>query len=581
MTRITPALRRATALVAGSAVAAGGCYAVLGASTGNASSHREAPLIAGDPVADNTDTYAFVSPDAPDTVTLIANWYPNQEPAGGPNFYPWAESDEALYYIKLDTDGDAVADITYEWAFTTIDARGDVDYPDTDPPTVEDPGDAEADGSFLYNNGPVESFDDATLLFKQTYDLTAIDGAGVRVPLFVDQPVAPSRVGDASMPNYEALRDEAVVTGAGDAAGLTSFVGQAEDPFFLDLRAFDLLYGGDLSEVGYDTLARYNVNSVALQVPIELLTDPDAPTDPVVGIWSTTDRASITTRDVGAADPSGDFVQVSRLGNPLVNELVLSAPLKDTFNSIPPDQDATVADGAAVAKVLDPELPTLLNAIYGLDITEEDRSDLLAIFLTGLNGLNQPEAPTASEQLRLNTSIAPSAEPNRLGVLAGDNAGFPNGRRLADDVVDIALQAVAGAVTVDETGAPTGVTLVPALAAGDAVDANQVAFGETFPYLALPISGSAVQAAAPTVTETATATETQTATATTTATVTQNAGARGPRSGAMPRGGIDTGDARSASQLPVALAGAGVLILGLGGYTTVALRKRRAVGLHR
>ncbi|WP_460433982.1 DUF4331 domain-containing protein [Angustibacter speluncae] len=555
--------RRGLAATGGLALAAA-AVAALAPSSSTASSHREAPLVAGDPLVDNTDTYAFVSPDAPDTVTLIANWIPFQEPSGGPNFFPWAEGDEARYNIKVDTDGDAVPDLTYRWEFTSIDTRGDVDYPLPGQPQ----GDPDADGSFIYNNGQVTSFDDATLLFKQTYTLTVIDAAGTETELIADAPVAPSHVGDASMPDYQALRDEAVVD-VGD--GITSFVGQAEDPFFLDLRVFDLLYGGDLSESGNDTLARYNVSSIALQVPIESLGLADG--DPVIGVWSTTDRASITTRAAdGTSAASGPFVQVSRLGNPLVNEVVIPANLKDAFNALAPEDDASV--DAAVNKVLNPEVPYLLNAIYGLDIPQTPRNDLATIFLTGLNGLNQPADVTPSEQLRLNTSIAPTAEPNRLGVLAGDNQGFPNGRRLTDDVVDIALQAVAGAVSVDADGAPTGVSIVEPLAAGDGVDENQVAFGDSFPYLALPNSGSSVGAVAPGATTTVTETVTATAGG-------GGAGGGGGGGGAiMPTGGIDTGDARPASGRSALVASGAIVLVAVGGVATYALRRKRSLGQH-
>ena len=554
--------RRGLGAAGALAVAAAG-VAALAPLSSTASSHREAPLVAGDPLVDNTDTYAFVSPDAPDTVTLIANWIPFQEPSGGPNFYPWAEADEARYNIKLDTDGDAVPDVTYRWEFTTIDDRDAVDYPLAGQPQ----GDPDADGSFIYNIGPVTSFDDPDLLFKQTYTLTAIDGAGNEDVLVDGAPVAPSHVGDASMPDYQALRDEAVVD-VGD--GITSFVGQAEDSFFLDLRVFDLLYGADLSESGNDTLARYNVNSVALQVPIDSL----GLTDDIMGVWSTTDRASLTTRAAdGTSTPSGDFVQVSRLGQPLVNELVIPAGLKDAFNALEPENDASVTP--AVNKVLNPEVPYLLNAIYGLEIPETPRQDLFSIFLTGLNGLNQPADVTPSEMLRLNTAIAPSAEPNRLGVLAGDNAGFPNGRRLTDDVVDIALQAVAGAVSVDDTGAPTGVAIVEPLAAGDGVDENQVAFGDAFPYLALPNSGSSVGAVAPG--ETTTVTETVTATA---GGGSGGGGGGGGGGEVMPTGGIDTGDARPASGGSALVASGAILGIALGGVATYALRRKRSLGQH-
>ncbi len=585
--------QRAGTVVVASALAVGGSALALGATVGSASSHREAPMIAADPAADNTDTYAFLSPeDDGETTTLIANWYPNQEPGGGPNFYPWATDDEARYTIKVDNDADAVADITYVWEFQNVDVRGDADYPDGSPDAVPP---LPADGSFLYNNGPVTSFDDATLLFKQTYTLTEIVEGGDTTVLLDGAPVAPSHVGDASMPDYQALRDEAVVPLDGEPG--TSFVGQAEDPFFLDLRVFDLLYGGDLSEVGYDTLAPFNVNSVALQVPTASLLgaatyddDDDVSTpevvDPTIGIWSTTDRASVSTLDgAGSKVSTGPFVQVSRLGNPLVNEVVIPANLKDGFNALAPANDATVE--LAVNKVLNPELPYLLDAVYGLPVKETPRNDLFTIFLTGVTGINRPLSDTAqpSEVLRLNTSIPVSAEQDRLGVLAGDAQGFPNGRRLTDDVVDIALQAVAGAVDVDADGAPTGVNPVAALAAGDAVDANNVEFSDTFPYLALPNSGSQERAVVevpgptttvpgPTVTVT-TGAVAPTATATATTTVRPGSGPTGP----APRGGIQTGLASTdggPSAGGLALMGVAVLALGAGGYAAVARRRRQA-----
>ncbi|WP_344746188.1 DUF4331 domain-containing protein, partial [Streptosporangium vulgare] len=243
---------------------------------------------------------------------------------------------------------------------------------------------------------------------------------------------------------------------------------------------FDLLYGGDLSEVGQDTLKGYNVHSLALQLPkdeIALRGDPKR--NPVVGVWSTVDKWS----------PKG-YVQVSRLGQPLVNEVVVPAGLKDAFNALPPDQDAGIP--AVVKRVTEPEVPKLLEAIYGLKAPKTPRDDLVEIFLTGIAKKNGPIKADLnsqslnkdagklrpSEMLRLNMAIPPAATPNRLGVLAGDPQGFPNGRRLGDDVVDIALQAMAGA-------ARTG-RLVDALAAGDKVDANDKSFGTVFPYIPLP-----------------------------------------------------------------------------------------------
>jgi len=462
-------LRTSTVAIVGSALAFGSSFALLGPLSGNASSHREAPLIANDAQADNTDTYAFVSPDQASTVTVVANWLPFSEPGGGPNFYPWAT--QARYEINLDTDGDSNADITYRWEFQNDDKRG-------------------ADkGTFLYNNGPVTSLTDPNLLFKQTYTLTEIRG-GASKTLIQGGKVAPSHTGTASMPNYFQLRKQAI-TGfvAGSGKG-RNYVGQADDPFFLDLRVFDLLYGGNLSETGADTLNGFNVNSIVLQVPKADLGFKNGET--VVGVWSTTSRPSIRTQGAdGSQKYDGKYVQVSRLGNPLVNELVVPANLKDTFNAIPPSVDRTVKP--VVDKVLDPEVPKLIEAIYGIKAPATPRNDLAAIFLTGLKGLNQPKNVVPSEQLRLNTAIAPSRKPNRLGVLAGDNAGFPNGRRLADDVVDIAIQAVEGAVTVNADGSPKAVNIVKPLATGDKVNVNDRVFAPTFPYLALPWSGSRVR----------------------------------------------------------------------------------------
>ena len=451
----------------------------------DASSHREAPLIAGDPRADNTDVYAFVSPDKPHTVTLIANWIPFEEPNGGPNFFPFA--DDTRYNIKIDNDGDALADLTYTWVFDTVIRN--------------------ADGQFLYNTGPVETLDDPDLNVYQTYDLTVTDGDGATTVLLGngdgvntdgDPIAAPSLVGAASIPDYTPIRDQATYNIPD--VGIT-YAGQADDPFFADLRVFDLLYGADASLVGEDTLAGYNVNTIALQVPSDsLAVNGDAASNPVIGVWSTTERRSASVVGDDAADDA--FVQVSRLGNPLVNEVVVPLALKDAFNAISPDMDADQAP--VVDAVLNPILPTLVEAIYGVPAPTGNRNDLFEIFLTGIcvecagadgdpttvlpvdlnsQSLNADAVELRpSEMLRLNMSIAPTAEPNALGVLAGDLAGFPNGRRLTDDVLDIAVQAVEGAAITGE--------LVAGLATIDSVDANDVAFGATFPYVALPHNAS-------------------------------------------------------------------------------------------
>ncbi|GAB4584548.1 DUF4331 domain-containing protein [Nocardia sp. IFM 10818] len=444
--------------------------------TAGASSHREAPLIAGDPAVDNTDVYAFVSPDKPDTVTLIANWWGVQAAYGGPNFYPWAT--EANYDINIDNDGNGKPDLSYRINFTTDDRRGG--------------------STFLYNNGPVTSLNDENLLFRQNYTVSVSHGVNDWRPIAHGQ-AAPSYVGEASMPDYQTLREQATET---LPSGGSVYVGAAEDPFFLDLRVFDLLYGGDLSETGTDTLAGFNVNTVVLQVPMrDLALKNDPARNPVIGVWSDTERRTMQLSP-GEAKPVGEAVQVSRLGNPLVNEVVMPGELKDAFNGISPATDATIPE--VVKRVTDPELAKLIEAIYKIPAPAGPRNDLVEIFLTGiaknaptLDGTKPPiqadlnsqilnadanaKAFQPSEMLRLNMSVPVTASPERLGVLAGDLQGFPNGRRLTDDVVDIALQAMEGA-------AATG-QLVDALAAGDKVDANDAKFSESFPYLALPSRG--------------------------------------------------------------------------------------------
>jgi hypothetical protein len=489
--------RQATAFLAAGGVVAGS--ALIGVLPGfaGASSHREAPLILDDPAADNTDVYAFSSPENPDNVTLIANWIPFEEPEGGPNFYPWAE--DAEYLINIDNNGDAVADLIYRWRFSTEDQRG------TD--------------TFLYNNGPVTSLDDENLLYRQFYVLdVSTDGGHSYGEPIAEGMAAPSFTGPAGMGSAEDyvknLRDPAIAEVAGGGRTLAT---QTEDPFFVDLRVFDLLYGGDLSERGNDTLAGYNVNSIVLEVPKnEVAIHGDAAGNPVIGVWSTTTRPTLRNADGTAADHG--FTQVSRLGQPLVNEVVVPAGLKDAFNSIPPTEDAGVQ--AVVDRVLDPEVPRLIEAIYGVEAPAAPRFDILEVFLTGIvsgavvdvdgdpntpnpidvdlnsQALNAGAADVPfqpSEMLRLNMSITgptgldgePLDEPSRLGVIGGDIQGFPNGRRLADDVVDIELLALEGIY--DVTNVPDDrAAAFEALQEGDQVDVNDLDFGSVFPYLAAP-----------------------------------------------------------------------------------------------
>jgi len=470
--------RRVTmSMAAAGVVLAGAALAGLAPGVASASSHREAPLIASDPPVDNTDVYAFTSPDKPDTVTLTANWYPFEEPNGGPNFYPFAQN--AHYDINVDSDGNGKPDIKYRWQFHTQDLRDNT--------------------TFLYNNGPVTSLTDPNLLFRQTYDLTEIRSDGTSKNLIKGGAVAPSDTGPASMPNYRTLRDQAITKlscGCGQV-----YAGQAADSFFLDLRVFDLLYGGNLTETGQDTLKGYNVNTISIQVPKDYLAlHGNAKKNPVIGVWSDTEKQS-TILTPGKRTSVGPYVQVSRLGNPLVNELISAAGMKDAFNGSTPNQDAT--NTAFIGRVLNPEVPKLIQAIYGIPAPRTPRNDLIEIFATGI-ATNAPtldgsKAPiqadlnsqilnkdvdakkfTPAEEIRLNMGVPVTATPNRLGVLGGDLQGFPNGRRLTDDVVDIELQALEGAVQ------KLPVKIVPALAAGDGVDKNPKGFGDHFPYVGLP-----------------------------------------------------------------------------------------------
>jgi hypothetical protein len=414
----------------------------LGPISANASSHREAPLIAGQPQYDNTDVYAFRSPDRRGTVTLIANWIPFEEPAGGPNFYSFAT--DARYNIKIDNDGDTKPDVTFRWTFKDHYV---------------------SKKTFLYATGPVTSLKDENLNYYQTYRLEKIKNGNSTV-LVHSRRVVPSNVGKASMPNYAALRN-AGITKAGADDGYRSFAGQAEDPFFLDLRVFDLLYGGDFTESGDDTLAGFNVNSVALQVPrSQIAKNGRVANNPIVGVWSTTERRGV----------DGNYRQVSRLGMPLVNEVVIPLKDKDRFNASKPGGDVQFLD-----YVTKPELPKLINAVYGVPAPATPRNDLVQVFLTGVPGLNKPAGVVPSEQLRLNMTTPVAESPDPLGVIGGDVQGFPNGRRLGDDVIDIALQVVEGELA----GSPNDLS--------DGVSENDAPFGDTFPYLALPESGSKAQ----------------------------------------------------------------------------------------
>ncbi len=426
----------------------------------DASSHREAPFIGGDPQADATDVYAFRSPDRPDTVTLVANYVPLEVAAAGPNFYKFGE--DVLYELNVDNDGDARDDISFQFRFDDRINNGN---------------------TFLYNAGPITSLKDPDLNQEQFYSVSMLEGMdhedSLRKGKVVARnlQVAPANVGPKSYTEgYRKVANQAIY-GIGD--GVKVFAGPRDDPFFADLGGiFDLLQGIE----GEDYLADLNVHTVAIQVPIDKLTKGNSN---IIGVRTTSYRQSTSVlRPIGQPgsqnnDPSsssGPWVQLSRLDMPLVNELVIPLKDKDRWNGSQPRFDSQFAK-----YVLDPEPARLIESILGVDVPSPPRNDLATIFLTGIPDLNKPAGVKPSSQLRLNTAIKPSDNPKRLGVLRGDNAGFPNGRRLTDDVVDIELQALAGAtpLTPDFNKAPNN-TL------GDGVDANDVPFRNSFPYLADP-----------------------------------------------------------------------------------------------
>jgi uncharacterized protein DUF4331 len=445
----------------------------VGPGPAGASSHSEAPLIGEDPRADNTDVYAFVSPDDPDTVTIIANYIPLEAPASGPNFYSF--DDTVLYSINIDNDGDAREDLSYRFRFTTQTRNG---------------------GTFLYNDGPITSLDDPNWNRPQTYRVTLVElkpGPNQREVLGKDLPTPPANIGPRSTPDYGALAASAVRTLPG---GTKVFAGQRDDPFYVDLGSvFDLLGLRPFNsfhviplapEPGVDAVARYNTHAIAIQVPIGQLTTEGHPT---IGVYASASRRRVRElRDDGSARHSSDSIQVSRLGDPLINEVVIPLAKKDFWNREDPKDDEQF-----VEFYRSPEVARLINALYPAteDIKETDRDDLVAILLTGVASLNFT-GPQKADLLRLNTSIEPTAPVgagNRLGVLAGDFAGFPNGRRLEDDVVDIEVRAIAegyGPFLNALLGLPNK---SPNNQLGDGVDANDKSFLSGFPYASTPHQG--------------------------------------------------------------------------------------------
>lgn len=481
-------ISRRKALIAAPTLALTAAVALIPTFAGG-SSHREAPAISQDPTADVTDLYAFTSPDRPDTATLVANYIPFEEPAGGPNFFHF--SDNARYVINIDNTGDGNEDIQYRFRFHTR--------------TINR-------GSFLYNTGPVtfEAGSYKNLNVVQTYDVTRVafrpNGTVRSVRLLGRNLLSPpNNVGPKSTPNYaSALVPPAIHTIAG---GRMVFAGQRDDPFFVDLGStFDLINIGATGRPGVglgdsgngdDGLTGYNVHTIAIQVPKSDLTrNGRTPTDAnstasVIGVYAAAERQVPVRVGRGRnARLALQWRQVSRLGNPLINEVVIPLGKKDKWNATDPADDAQF--GGHYTK---PELAAAINLLFPgvVNAPESNRKDLVTILLKGLppgnpTGLvNQiGNAPKLADLLRLNLAIPPATTPNRLGAVGADAAGFPNGRRLADDVVDIEEKAVGGALApLFGLPAPTA----NAAKLGDGVDTNDQAFLSSFPYVATPLSG--------------------------------------------------------------------------------------------
>jgi hypothetical protein len=444
--------------------------ALVAAALSFGSSHREAPNTAQDPTADDTDVYAFTANDAPGSLTVVANWIPFEDPAGGPNFYNF--DPKAHYYINVDNTGDGMRDLRYEFAFKT---------------TIVNKN------SFAVATPTVESLTDSHLNERQSYTITreVFKKGKLKSQKVIARnlPVVPSDIGPKTMPHYDTLAQEGIKTLPG---GGKVFAGQRDDPFFVDLgQTFDSInfrpgVGTGNQGGGKDDLAGYNVNSIVLQVPDGQVTrdgkavsGPSAP-NAVIGVWSSTERKRFqVTNDVTGKGSHGGWVQVSRLGNPLVNEVVIPLGKKDQFNRTQPQNDA-----ANYGKyVVTPELAKLMNALFNLGVKETGRTDIVEALLTGVPGLTQiSKKPAAADTLKINLGVPPNPTPNRFGVLAGDNQGFPNGRRLGDDVVDIELRVIGGFLVPPDQGGKK-------LPLGDGVDQNDKQFLSTFPYVAPPTAG--------------------------------------------------------------------------------------------
>ena len=463
-------------------------------------SHREAPLIALDPAADNTDVYAFRSWEDPNKVVFILNTIPGQDPADGPNYF--AFDDNVLYEFHIDNNKDGKAkDIVYQFQFKTETrpALGSLNFP---LPFVGNPN---IDVSGLQGITALDGTGSEGLTRRQTYTVTEVRGKK-RKKLFKGQTLVavPSNVGPATMPNYEDLAAQGIYKDSSN--DIRVFAGQRAETFYIDLGAvFDtvnlrrpvpaLTPDEDANDAanpfGINRFSGFNINSIAIEVPINRITKDNQAADttqkPVIGMYASTSKKQIKIlRSNGKSKEGGRFVQVSRMANPLVNELIIDTPTKDKWNRSDPEDEAQFQEFFKA-----PSLATALNLIFGLPVPTTPRTDLMQVFLKYAGQpLQGPNCGSpCSELLRLNLSIPPTAPENQKRMtffaIPQDIAGFPNGRRPNDDVTDIAIRVVGGTAFV-ENRVGDGVNFLE-----DAPGSNVTSNGiyKVFPFLPTPHDG--------------------------------------------------------------------------------------------